>query len=47
MTYATALDPDHPHKFNHARLHSSIGMVPPVEYEHTYYQSQIKQDAPA
>lgn len=33
--------------FNHARLHSSIGMVPPVEYEHTYYQSQIKQDAPA
>ncbi len=33
--------------FNTTRLHSSIGMVPPVEYEHTYYQSQIKQDAPA
>lgn len=23
---------------NHRRLHGQIGLVPPVEYEHTYYQ---------
>ena len=25
--------------FNEIRLHSAIGYVPPVEYEHTYYRS--------
>ncbi|TQM63767.1 hypothetical protein FBY41_0117 [Humibacillus xanthopallidus] len=29
------------------QLHSCIGMVPPGEYEHTCYRSQIRQDAPA
>ena len=28
------------HWFNHQRLLSSIGYVPPIEYEETYYQSQ-------
>ncbi len=23
--------------YNHSRLHSSIGMVPPVQYEHSHY----------
>jgi hypothetical protein len=29
----THLDADHPHKFNHKRLHGEIGLIPPVEYE--------------
>ena len=28
------------HWFNTARLHSMIGHVPPVEYEHSYYAQQ-------
>jgi putative transposase len=31
--------------YNHARIHTSIGDVPPVEYERTYY-SQITTPAP-
>ena len=31
--------------YNHARLHTSIGDVPPVEYEHNHY-SQITTPAP-
>lgn len=33
----TPLDADHPHKFNHRRLHGQIGLLPPVEYENIYY----------
>jgi putative transposase len=33
--------------FNTTRLHSSIGMVPPVEYEQTHYKSKVTQDATA
>jgi putative transposase len=31
--------------YNHARIHTSIGDVPPIEYEHTYY-SQLTTLAP-
>ncbi len=31
--------------YNHARIHTSIGDAPPVEYERTYY-SQITTPAP-
>jgi len=31
--------------YNHARIHTSIGDVPPIEYEHTYY-SQLTNLAP-
>ena len=31
--------------YNHARIHTSIGDVPPVEYEHNHY-SQITTPAP-
>jgi len=31
--------------YDHARIHTSIGDVPPVEYEHTYY-SQLTTLAP-
>jgi putative transposase len=32
------------HWFNHQRLHSIIGYVPPAEYENEYYrQSQTDQ----
>jgi putative transposase len=31
--------------YNHTRIHTSIGDVPPVEYEHTYY-AQITTPAP-
>lgn len=34
-----ALDPDHPHKFNTDRLHSSIDYRSPIEYE-TRYREQ-------
>ena len=37
MTYATALDPDHPHKYNATRLHGSLGDMPPIEYETLHY----------
>lgn len=26
--------------YNHRRLHSSIGMVPPAEFEELYYRAQ-------
>jgi putative transposase len=34
------------HWFNTQRLHSKIGNVPPVEYEHHYYAHQPDQDDP-
>jgi len=34
------------HWFNHERLHSSIGDIPPVEYEHTHYDSPQGTDNP-
>jgi putative transposase len=43
MTYATALDPDHPHKFNHRRLYEYCGDIPPAELEATYYAQQRAQ----
>ncbi len=33
--------------YNHQRLHSSIGDIPPVEYEHNHYDSTIGHDEPA
>jgi transposase InsO family protein len=32
--------------YNTTRLHSSIGMVPPAEYEQTYYLNKAMQDTP-
>jgi putative transposase len=34
------------HWFNHQRLHSKIGNVPPVEHEQTYYRQQTTRDQP-
>lgn len=34
------------HWFNTARLHSSIGHVPPVEFEDTHYRSINSQQQP-
>src|SRR3954453_19325199 len=34
------------HWFNTHRLHSMIGNVPPVEYEHNYYAHQPAREAP-
>jgi putative transposase len=34
------------HWFNTARLHSMIGHVPPVEYEHSYYAQQTARQDP-
>ena len=34
------------HWYNHDRLHSSIGDVPPVEYEQTHYDSTHGTDNP-
>lgn len=36
----TPLDADHPHKFNHRRLHGEIGLVPPAEYESNHWATQ-------
>lgn len=33
--------------YNTGRLHSSIGYVPPVEHEATYYATRTPQDHPA
>ncbi len=35
--------------FNHRRLHSACGDIPPVEYEDTYYRSiaGLTEDIPA
>lgn len=35
------------HWFNHQRLHSSIGDIPPVEYEDIYYHSTQRPQQPA
>lgn len=35
------------HWYNHERLHSSIGDIPPVEYEQCYYDSNPGRDDPA
>ena len=32
--------------FNHRRLHSEIGMIPPAEHETTYYRHQTKEPQP-
>ena len=34
------------HWFNTQRLHSMIGNMPPVEYEHRYYANQVARDDP-
>ncbi len=34
-------DSDHPHKFNHRRLHGEIGLVPPAELEDTHYRHNL------
>jgi putative transposase len=34
------------HWFNHTRLHSSIGHVPPIEYENAYYRHIDPQQQP-
>ena len=34
------------HWYNHQRLHSSIGDVPPVEYEQAHYDSTQGPDNP-
>ncbi len=34
------------HWFNEIRLHSSIGYVPPVEYEQTYYRQINSHERP-
>lgn len=31
--------------YNHRRLHSSIGNIPPVEYENAYYSDRVLADA--
>lgn len=46
----STLDTDHPHKFNHRRLHDEIGLVPPAEYEdlhhrHTHHSPQGYSDS--
>jgi putative transposase len=32
--------------FNHRRLHSEIGMIPPAEHETTYYRQETKEPQP-
>ena len=34
------------HWYNHDRLHSSIGMIPPIEYEHAYYAALNREPQP-
>jgi len=34
------------HRFNETRLHGSIGHIPPVEYENTYYRHITPQQQP-
>jgi transposase InsO family protein len=31
--------------YNHRRLHSSIGMIPPAEYEHAHYAALTPEDS--
>lgn len=32
--------------YNHRRLHTSLGMVPPVEYENSHYAALISEVSP-
>jgi transposase InsO family protein len=32
--------------YNHRRLHGSLGMVPPAEFEHTHYAALTLQEQP-
>ena len=32
--------------YNHSRLHTATGLVPPAEYETTYYQTTITENTP-
>lgn len=32
--------------YNNRRLHSSIGMIPPAEYEHAYYAALTREPQP-
>ena len=42
----TALDTDHPHKYNNRRLHSTLGNVPPAEYEQDHYAALNPEPQP-
>ena len=33
--------------YNHRRLHSTLGMIPPAEYEHHHYAALKPQEQPA
>lgn len=35
------------HRHDNRRLHGSLGMVPPAEYEQAYYAALIPQEQPA
>jgi putative transposase len=40
------LDADHPHKYNERRLHGTLGMVPPAEFEQAHYAALKPQEQP-
>jgi putative transposase len=42
----TPLDADHPHKYNTERLHSSIGHLPPIEFEELHRQAKTTTPTP-
>jgi putative transposase len=41
------LDSDHPHKYNERRLHSSLAMMTPSEYEQAHYAALNPEVQPA
>ena len=47
-TYASpkgAVISDHPHKWNHKRLHGAIGNIPPAEFEARYSRQNAASEA--